>query len=704
MSARNISQPQWLVGLALIAMTLCGGWAPDTLAAQYPTAAPPPLPMRPLRIPMIQDELTNGVQLLVVENHEVPLVSLQLGLPRGAAHDPPGQEGLADLISRVMIRGTSTRELAQLASEVTALGGALSTEAWVDHSTLSLSVPSDRVDGALGLIADIVKGASFPDAQVEHERTRLLEAIEAAGAQPAALSERFLAGALFGDHPYGRRATASSVRNIPVKAIRESGRSRLSPRGALLVASGDITIDRVRALAERHLSDWTTPSSSRPTQPEAPPVPLGTRVLLVHRRGATQSHVAVGHPAPAMTDSLHEARMILDHILGASDGRLTSVLRDEKRWTYGATTALTALARAGSYSISTEVRAELTSDLLTEIAGQLEQMRIEVLPDSTVAAAARYLAGAFPRDIETPEQIAGRLVKTRFAGLPPDHLVRYRERLASVTPGRVLSAAADLFDPARTAIVVVGDGEKLYDDLALMGPVSIVDSDGTPIAFDDLHPKPTPLALDGNQFAARRDSFVAIVQGNALGTMVSELVRGGDSIVYRERTSIPMANWSLETTVRVDASTLELRSVDQAGRMSGQTVDLHVELRDGRAIGHATSPQPGGTPRLLELDTTVVAGTIEVNALTALVPALALDQDVAYSVHGLNASTGAISPVTVTVTATGNLGVPAGLFPVYRVEISGGPAPLALYITRDTPRRIVKIERLGQPFSFELVN
>jgi hypothetical protein len=147
---------------------------------------------------------------------------------------------------------------------------------------------------------------------------------------------------------------------------------------------------------------------------------------------------------------------------------------------------------------------------------------------------------------------------------------------------------------------------------------------------------------------------------------------------------------------------MEMRALEQTGSMSNQPAETRLVFAGGRVKGRAQIPQPGGTPKISQIDTTVAPGVIDVGAMSLIVPALPLEPQTGYTVFVFDAASGTVKPAQVTVLAVGNLGVPAGIFSVSQVQVMG-PQPLILYVTRETPRRVVKIERMGQPMSFELV-
>jgi hypothetical protein len=158
-----------------------------------------------------------------------------------------------------------------------------------------------------------------------------------------------------------------------------------------------------------------------------------------------------------------------------------------------------------------------------------------------------------------------------------------------------------------------------------------------------------------------------------------------------------------ETRVEMIAATLALRAVDQTGQIGPQTAETHVVVDGDRITGRAQTPQPGGQPKVAEIDTVLPAGTIEANQLTVVVPALALAEGASFAVSVFDASEGSLKPYAIRVEGTETITVPAGSFEVFKVVVTGGPFPTAMHVTQATPRRIVRLELVGQPFVMELV-
>jgi len=673
--------------------------------AQYPTSPPPPAPLRPMQFPPFREaRFANGLNLILVENHELPIVSVSLAMPAGARHEPAGREGLAGMVAQLLTKGTKTRTADQIAAEIEGVGGSLSASAGDDFFTVSVTVLTDQLDLGLGLLSDVLLNATFPDDEVELARKRVLSSLEVEKSQPGALGGKFFARALYGDHPYGRSASDTSIRAITREEIQGFAASWLKPRGALLVVAGDLSLTDARQQIERHLGGWTgaAPAGTVPPPPAAGP----TSILLVHRPGSAQANIVVGNLALTASDPLYYPATVGNKILGGgADSRLFLILREQKGWTYGASSGLSRRREVGHFSAGTEVRTAVTDSALTELLSQLRRMRTEPVADSELVAAKGYLVGSFPLSIETPQQVAGQVSTVKLLGLPDDYLRTYRDRLAAATAAEVMAAARRVIRPDSAVIVVVGDGTAIYQNLAKIAPVRVVDIDGKPLAPEDLAPKAAgPLALDAAQLVSRRDSFQVSVQGNPFGYMTADLALSADSAAYVEETVIAAAGFRQRTVVRLDPATFATRSVEQTGSGAGQTMEIRLVYESGRVKGRAQTPVPGAAaPKVTEVDTALAEGAIDINAFQPLVAALPLAEGASITVGAFEASENATRTLTAKVTGTQDVTVPAGTYSAFRVEVSGGSQPYVFYVSRETPRRLLKIEIVGQPLVFELV-
>jgi hypothetical protein len=469
------------------------------------------------------------------------------------------------------------------------------------------------------------------------------------------------------------------------------------------VIAGDVTLARARALALKAFAGWTGAAPSTPPPP-AVPAKSATDILLVHRPGSVQGNIQIGNTTFGPTDSGYYAARVATQVLGGgADARLFLILREQKSWTYGSYARLTRRRGLGDWEATFEGRTEVVDSALTEMLHQIDRMRTELVPDSELANTKGFLVGSFPLTIETPEQIASAVANARLLGLGADYVRLYRERLAAVTPLRARAAAARIYHRSALSIVVVGDGETLYDRLKAIAPVRLVDVDGKPLTPEDLHPKTGVPVLDRAQVVTRADSFQIVIQGNPMGALTSQTTATADSVVYEERTVIGDGMVRQSTTVRFNPADLSVTQVDQTGSVQGQATDIHLAYQAGRVKGKSTTPQPGGASQTLQIDTTVTPGTYDDNALSFLLPTLPLADGQSFALNVFESGKNLTQVMQVKVSDGGSVTVPAGTFQTFRLDITGGQVPTAFYVSKDTPRRIVKIELSGAAFVFELV-
>ncbi len=269
----------------------------------------------------------------------------------------------------------------------------------------------------------------------------------------------------------------------------------------------------------------------------------------------------------------------------------------------------------------------------------------------------------------------------------------------AVTAEAAQNAARTTIQPDRLTIVVVGDGAKIYEALKAIGPVSIVDPEGKPLGPDDLAPRASALQLNLSALAARRDSFTILLQGNPLGWQTSSLEVSPGGFVYTEQVQLgPIV--SQTTRLEIDRAG-EMKSITQTGKVQGQDVSIDVRYANGRASGSARTPDPAtGQLKSVTIDTAIAPGTLDDNAVQALLPALNWTAGAKWSFNVLSAGQGEIKTWTLAVTGVESVRAGGETVEAYRAELSGPSAPLTLWITTRQPHELVKIGIAGQPIEF----
>jgi zinc protease len=685
-------------GLLLAASFLA---LPAVAGAQQPSKVPAPLPVKPAAIPAFQEAtLPNGLRIILVESHRQPVVSLALMMPAGDSYDPPGKEGLATGVASVLTKGAGSRTAEQVAAAIEGVGGSIGAESGPDFLNVRSNVLAENAPLAFELVGDAVARPAFAPKEVELAQTQALSALRLEQSSPSALAQRFFAAQLWGQHPYARRPTPASVQALTPEELRSFQRTRLVPNGALLVVAGDIGMPRVKQLAQQHLGSWSGKAPTDARRP-APPARTKTEILLVHRPGSVQSNIIVGNLTFPPASAAYYPSTVANRVLGGgSDGRLFKTLREKKSWTYGSYSNLTRNKDMGSVVATAEVRNPVTDSALTELLSIERSLGTTPVPATELTAAKEGLVGSLPLQIETAQAVAEQVGRYTMLGLPKDYIRTLRPRLASVDAAQLRDAAGRYIRPDQSMIVVVGDGAQIYDKLARVAPTRIVSVQGDPMQPSDLVQRTTALPVDMTRLVERADSFAVNVQGTPMGWQTSALVRTPNGYAYRTAVQLGAAmQQKQETTFGSDLKPMAVKGTGTAGGMS---LNTDLSYSGGRVKGSTVKPGPTGM-ETVTVDTAIAPGVLDDNMIGALVPALNWTPTAKFTVSSFDAVSKSVRPITLSVAGTESITVPAGTFPVYRVDLTGQQQPLTLYVTTASPHRVVKMAPAGRPIEFVLV-
>lgn len=677
---------------------------PPTLGAQdFPKTPPAPLPLTTAPFPPFQEAvLPNGVRLLVVESRKQPIVSVSLSFTAGSRYDGAGKEGLADMVAGLLTKGAGARAAEQISDAIEGAGGSIGASAGVDFLTIGATVLSTSLPLAFELVADAVVRPLFPETEVELLRTQTLSGLQVQLSQPGAVADRAFRRELYGTHPYGAASSPASVRAITRADLTAFHRARIRPQGALLVLAGDVNLATARQLAMNAFKGWTGAPAAAPAPP-APPVRTTAELVLVHRPGSVQSNLLAGNLTFLPSDPRWYAARIANKVLGGgADSRLFLILREQKSWTYGAYSDMDRHQGVGSFVANAEVRTEVTDSALSELMAQLRRIGSEPVPAAELEAAKGALVGSYPLTIQTADQVATAVANARLLGLPADFIPTYRVRLGAVTAEQAGAAARDAIRPDQAVIVVVGDATKIYDRIKGLAPTRIVDIEGRSLSPDDLNPRAAPLDLDLTMLVPRRDSLAILVQGNELGWLRGVMEKTADGFRYVEDTRIA-ALVSQTTTLDMDAGA-GMMHVTQSGTVQGIAAAINVVFERGRAKGNASTPAQDGSIKTIEIDTVFAPGTLDDNAIQALLPSFRWAPAAKWTFQVLSTGQGEFRAMTLAVTGTVGLAIGDSKVECYTAELTGGPQPVNFWITTAAPHRLMKLTVAGAPIEMIRVN
>jgi zinc protease len=482
MSAVRVARTLTAVVVAFVGLHSNAGAQGTIDRTKPPVLGPPPTVSLP---PIVTRQLPNGLKLLIVEQHELPLADFVLLVGSGATADPAGKMGVANLTAAMLREGTTTRKSLDIADQAAFLGVNLSpTSSW-ESSTLSLHTPTAQLDSALALFADVALHPSFPANEFERlRRNRLTELLQIRDQGPAIANLVFPAIVYGNAHPYGLASigTEASVKSLTTTDLQSYYQTNFKPNNATLIIVGDVNPARIEQKVNELLGGWQRGNVPQLTYGE-PPKPATTTIYLVDKPGAAQSSFRIGGVGVPRSTKDYFALTVMNTILGGSfSSRLNQNLRETRGYTYGAGSRFDMRRAAGPFTASAEIVAAKTDSALLEFMKELNGIR-QSIPADELSRAKRYLQLQLPGNFETTQQIAAALVPVALYGLPLDYYNNYVQSIEGVTQADVNRVAQQYVNPGSLAIVIVGDRKTVEQGLKSVnvGPISIRNMSGLPI-------------------------------------------------------------------------------------------------------------------------------------------------------------------------------------------------------------------------------
>ena len=418
--------------------------------------------------------LENGLQVIVVENHKVPRVSVQIS----ADTDPvlEGENaGLSDVAGSLMQRGTTTRSKEQIDEAIDFMGASLSSSAnGVYASCLTKHLPK-----VLDIMSDVLINPSFPKTELDKIIKQQLSALELAAEDPNAMMSNLSDVLVFGkNHPYGEITTPKTVQHITPEMCEQYYKTNFLPNVSYMVVVGDISPESAISLAKKYFDGWKK-GSYAPTNYAMPQGIAKNQVGFVPKAGAVQSVVRISHTTdlkPGTSDALKMD--VVNNILGASSySRLFMNLREDKAYTYGAYSSYDADRLVGKFGAEASVRSSVTDSAITQFLYELNRIRTEPVKEEELAQVKNILNGNFARALENPQTVARFALNTAKYKLPADYYENYLKNIAAITAADVQETAKKYIKPENAYIMVVGD-KKVAETLAGFGAVSFYDALG----------------------------------------------------------------------------------------------------------------------------------------------------------------------------------------------------------------------------------
>ena len=436
--------------------------------------------------PSLSRTLDNGVRIHVMEFRGLPLVNCNVIVSAGAAHDPKGKEGLADLTATLLRKGTTSRSAMEIASEIDLLGATMEAVADPDATQIKTEFLARDTEAALSLLIDVLAHPAFSAEELERLRGEKIGALQAVRDDPATLAGRRFLELLYGKHPYGHAVTGweATVGAIAREDVLDFYGRNYVPARMIVVAVGDFEAPAMLARLESLFSALPAGSgggASGGNAPLAEPVaPAARAIYLVDKPESTQSQIRIGGIGINRRDPDYIPLVVANTILGGGfTSRLVEEIRVNRGLSYGVRSRMLAQVQPGPFVISTFTKNATTLETVKVALAELEKFRRDGVTAAELEKARGYLKGTFAIHNQTGSALADALADIAFYNLPADYYDTYLERIMAVTVEDIARVAQRLpFE--KLQIVVLGEAKAVRSDLATLGSVKDVPLEAPP--------------------------------------------------------------------------------------------------------------------------------------------------------------------------------------------------------------------------------
>lgn len=448
-----------------------------------------------LRFPALQRAtLSNGLNVVVASRPGIPVVQMNMLFGGGFSTDSGKKLGTASFATNMLSQGAGEYDALAFAAKQESLGANIGSGAGLDGASASLSAIKEKLEPSLALYADMLRKPRFDAKEIERVRAQWLATIKQEKVQPQGVVNRVLPGLMYGaGHPYAipssGTGTEADIAALTRDDLMAYHNAYIRPDGATLVVTGDTTLAEIVPLLEKHLGDWKG-VGAKPAAPAvaAVPLPKKPRVFLIDQPGSVQANIFAGQVVASSRDPNAVDLEVANGVFGGTfTSRLNMNLRENKRWSYGARSGLQNAQGPRPWIASAGVQIDKTAESMAEMDREIREFasgKTPAKPDE-LAKIQNSFTLRLPGSLETNGALSGSIADIVRYARPDDYVLQRSARIKSITIDDVQRAAAGI-QPDSLTWVVVGDLSKIKDKIAALniGPITVLDADGKPVAAD----------------------------------------------------------------------------------------------------------------------------------------------------------------------------------------------------------------------------
>lgn len=418
--------------------------------------------------------LENGMVVYLLEDHELPLITITASMRTGSWLDPSDKVGLAAMTGSVMRTGGGGGLSAeQVDEELEQFAGDVSISIGKQSGSASLDVLSKDLKRGLHIFAGLIRAPAFDPARVELAKLQAIEGIRRRQDSPGSIVSREFVKMLYGaEHPTARESSIDSVKRLTREDLVVFHRNSIHPNGMILGVTGDFKKDEMLVSLRDVFGDWKKGTVPELKIVDVPESEASRPVVRFINKETSQTHLRVGHLSIKESDPDYVPLAIANDILGGSSfrSRLFNDVRTNRGLAYSVGSRLnTGVHDQGVWLMRAETKLASTQEVIGRFMVNIERMRTELVSDAELAEAKEAYVNSFVFSFSSPSAIVSRLIELEYDGLPKDFLQQLRDKVVKLSKEDILAAAKKHLHLDRLKIVAVGSGETLPKVLSTFG-------------------------------------------------------------------------------------------------------------------------------------------------------------------------------------------------------------------------------------------
>ena len=420
----------------------------------------------------VRHTLANGVQVRTIEHGAAPVIALVVQIQGGSSADPPAREGLAALTADLSDEGTGSLSALDVSDALARIGGEYDVEVGADATMFTLTTMARFAERGASLLAELLLRPSLREADFDRVRQLRRDRLRQIKDVPTAVADLMLLQLLYEAHPYGHLSIGSdrALRAVRLDETAAFHNVTFQPNRTTIVAAGPFEHGQLAAYVEGAFGGWeSTRDAGGVAETEVPEPPPATarRLALVPRQGAQQSELRIGHLSARRDTPDYPALTVMNAVLGGQFvSRVNLKLREEKGYTYGATTGFAWRRRLAPFTLQASVDTAATADSIRDSLQELEAIRgSRPASDEELALGRASLTRGYARRFETAEQTARAVAQLALYDLPDSYFEEFVPRIQRVTADEVTRVARQYLDPERLTTLVVGDPDVVLSSM-----------------------------------------------------------------------------------------------------------------------------------------------------------------------------------------------------------------------------------------------